>query len=64
MGYQPLCIQLPTMLEGSINYELKSRLIHLLPKFHDLGGEDPYNHLMEFLRYAQLWDQLLFPKSF
>jgi len=54
MGYQPLCIQLPTMLEGSINYELKSRLIHLLPKFHDLGGEDPYNHLMEFLRYAQL----------
>ncbi|RDX76043.1 hypothetical protein CR513_44015, partial [Mucuna pruriens] len=29
-------------------YELKSGLIHLLPKFHGLVGEDPYKHLKEF----------------
>ena len=28
--------------------ELKSGLIHLLPKFHGLAGEDPYHHLKEF----------------
>ncbi|RDY11460.1 hypothetical protein CR513_03866, partial [Mucuna pruriens] len=30
------------------SYELKSRLIHLLPKFHGLAGEDPHKHLKEF----------------
>ncbi|RDX91204.1 hypothetical protein CR513_26844, partial [Mucuna pruriens] len=34
MLYQPWCIQYP--------------LIHLLPKFHGLVGEDPHNHLKEF----------------
>ncbi|RDX98274.1 hypothetical protein CR513_18818, partial [Mucuna pruriens] len=29
-------------------YELKSGLIHLLPKFHGLVGEDPHKHLKEF----------------
>ncbi|RDY05194.1 hypothetical protein CR513_10976, partial [Mucuna pruriens] len=29
-------------------YELKSGLIHLLPKFHDLAREDPHKHLKEF----------------
>ncbi|RDX98174.1 hypothetical protein CR513_18943, partial [Mucuna pruriens] len=29
-------------------YELKYGLIHLLPKFHDLAGENPYKHLKEF----------------
>ncbi|RDX84926.1 hypothetical protein CR513_33960, partial [Mucuna pruriens] len=29
-------------------YELKSGLIHLLPKFHGLPGEDPHKHLKEF----------------
>ncbi|RDX92503.1 hypothetical protein CR513_25358, partial [Mucuna pruriens] len=29
-------------------YELKSGLIHLLPKFHGLAGEDPHKHLKEF----------------
>ncbi|KAF7824184.1 DNA-directed DNA polymerase [Senna tora] len=28
--------------------ELKSGLIHLLPKFKGLANEDPYNHLKEF----------------
>ncbi|RDX82794.1 hypothetical protein CR513_36374, partial [Mucuna pruriens] len=31
-----------------LSYELKSGLIHLLPKFHGLTGEDPYKHLKEF----------------
>ncbi|RDX73567.1 hypothetical protein CR513_46806, partial [Mucuna pruriens] len=29
-------------------YELKSKLIHLLPKFHGLAGEDSHKHLKEF----------------
>ncbi|XP_027915170.1 uncharacterized protein LOC114174533, partial [Vigna unguiculata] len=38
-----MCIQYP---DGEC--ELKSGLIHLLPKFHGLAGEDPYHHLKEF----------------
>ncbi|RDY13923.1 hypothetical protein CR513_01084, partial [Mucuna pruriens] len=45
--YQPWCIQYP-QLEPAQTYELKSGLIHLLPKFHGLAGEDPYKHLKEF----------------
>ncbi|XP_026434302.1 uncharacterized protein LOC113331873 [Papaver somniferum] len=40
----PLCIQ----LNGTI--ELKSQLIHLLPKFRGLSGEDPNRHLQQFHR--------------
>ena len=43
--YQPWCIQYP---ETEISYELKSGLIHFLPKFHGLVGEDPHKHLKEF----------------
>ncbi|RDX88980.1 hypothetical protein CR513_29362, partial [Mucuna pruriens] len=32
----------------NVTYELKSGLIHLLPKFHGLVGEDPYKNLKEF----------------
>ncbi|RDX90221.1 hypothetical protein CR513_27949, partial [Mucuna pruriens] len=35
-------------LEPAQTYELKSRFIHLLPKFHGLPGEDPHKHLKEF----------------
>ncbi|RDY09370.1 hypothetical protein CR513_06256, partial [Mucuna pruriens] len=35
-------------LTTSDSYELKSGLIHLLPKFHGLVGEDPHKHLKEF----------------
>ncbi|RDX85418.1 hypothetical protein CR513_33398, partial [Mucuna pruriens] len=35
-------------LEPAQSYELKSGLIHLLPKFHGLAGEDPHKHLKEF----------------
>ncbi|RDX80723.1 hypothetical protein CR513_38697, partial [Mucuna pruriens] len=45
--YQPWCIQY-LQLEQTQSYELKSRLIHLLPKFHSLVGEDRYKHLKEF----------------
>ncbi|XP_026420078.1 uncharacterized protein LOC113316059 [Papaver somniferum] len=39
---QPLCIQ----LNGTI--ELKLQLVHLLPKFRGLAGEDPNRHLQQF----------------
>ncbi|RDY14412.1 hypothetical protein CR513_00516, partial [Mucuna pruriens] len=45
--YQPWCIQYP-QLEPAQTYKLKSGLIHLLPKFHGLVGEDPHKHLKEF----------------
>ncbi|RDX92695.1 hypothetical protein CR513_25137, partial [Mucuna pruriens] len=47
VAYQPWCIQYP-QLEPAHTYELKSGLIHLLPKFHGLVGEDPHKHLKEF----------------
>ncbi|RDX71480.1 hypothetical protein CR513_49161, partial [Mucuna pruriens] len=47
MVYQPWCIQYP-QLELAQTYELKSGLIHLLPKFYGLAGEDPHKHLKEF----------------
>ncbi|XP_073138096.1 uncharacterized protein [Henckelia pumila] len=40
---QPLCIQFP-----NANFELKSGLIHLLPIFRGLVGEDPHKNLKEF----------------
>ena len=40
----PLCI---TFLEAQ-NFELKSRLIHLLPTFRGLENEDPHKFLKEF----------------
>ncbi|KAI9087143.1 hypothetical protein K1719_030907 [Acacia pycnantha] len=45
VNYQPLCIQYPDL---AANFELKSGLIHLLPKFHGLVGECPIKHLKEF----------------
>ena len=43
--YQPWCIQYP---EIEVSYELKSRLVHLLPKFLGLTGKDPCKHLEVF----------------
>ncbi|RDY06075.1 hypothetical protein CR513_10011, partial [Mucuna pruriens] len=45
--YQPWCIQYQ-QLEPTQTYKLKFGLIHLLPKFHDLAGEDPYKHLKKY----------------
>ncbi|XP_020209331.2 uncharacterized protein LOC109794285 [Cajanus cajan] len=41
----PLCIQFSA---NEDDCELKSSLVHLLPKFHGLSGEDPHKHLKEF----------------
>ncbi|XP_061357241.1 uncharacterized protein LOC133301611 [Gastrolobium bilobum] len=45
VNYQPFCIH---YLDLDTGFKLKSGLIHLLPKFHCLAGEDPYKHLKEF----------------
>ncbi|RDY10425.1 hypothetical protein CR513_05059, partial [Mucuna pruriens] len=47
IAYQPWCIQYP-QLEPAQTYELKSGLIHLLPKFHGLARKDPHKNLKEF----------------
>jgi len=43
VSFQTMCIQYP---DGQC--ELKSGLIHLLPKFHGLAGENPHKHHKEF----------------
>ncbi|XP_042453696.1 uncharacterized protein LOC122038143 [Zingiber officinale] len=45
VSYNSLCIQYP---ELEVDFELRSGLIHLLPKFNGLSGEDPSRHLQEF----------------
>ncbi|KAL0294051.1 UNVERIFIED_CONTAM: hypothetical protein Sradi_6905500 [Sesamum radiatum] len=45
LNQQPLCIEYPTL---DVDFELKSGLIHLLPTFCGLAGEDLYKHLKEF----------------
>ncbi|KAL0303530.1 UNVERIFIED_CONTAM: hypothetical protein Sradi_6221100 [Sesamum radiatum] len=42
---QPLCI---TFSDANDDFELKFGIIHLLPSFHGLTGEDPHKHLKEF----------------
>ncbi|XP_042466147.1 uncharacterized protein LOC122048678 [Zingiber officinale] len=44
-SHQPLCIEYP---ELEVDFELRSGIIHLLPKFHGHSGEDPNRHLQEF----------------
>ena len=46
LNQQPLCITFPT-LDATTTFELKYVLIHLLPTFHGLAGEDPHKHLKE-----------------
>ncbi|XP_027169579.1 uncharacterized protein LOC113769319 [Coffea eugenioides] len=45
VNQQPLCI---TYLDTEEAFELKSGLIHLLPTFRGVAGEDPHKHLKEF----------------
>ncbi|KAL2231177.1 UNVERIFIED_CONTAM: hypothetical protein Sindi_1712100 [Sesamum indicum] len=45
LNQQPLCIEYPNL---EVNFELKFGLIHLLPTFSGLAGEDPHKHLKEF----------------
>ncbi|KAM2283069.1 hypothetical protein COP2_033188 [Malus domestica] len=45
----PLCIQYPRAdPEKTDEFELKSSLLHHIPKFHGLSMEDPNKHLKEF----------------
>ncbi|KAG8661045.1 hypothetical protein MANES_02G221020v8 [Manihot esculenta] len=43
--YAPLCITYPPL---TVPFELKSGLIHHLPKFRGLQNENPHKHLKEF----------------
>ncbi|KAL0302830.1 UNVERIFIED_CONTAM: hypothetical protein Sangu_3075200 [Sesamum angustifolium] len=45
LNQQSLCIEYPTL---DVDFELKSGLIHLLPTFRGLAGEDPHKHIKEF----------------
>ena len=45
----PLCIQYPPPAQGKTEeFELKSSLLHHIPKYHGLSMEDPNKHLKEF----------------
>ncbi|KAM1271174.1 hypothetical protein ACFX2J_032021 [Malus domestica] len=45
----PLCIQYPMATLGKMDeFELKSSLLHHIPKFHGMSMEDPNKHLKEF----------------
>ncbi|CAN6701140.1 unnamed protein product [Malus baccata var. baccata] len=44
-----LCIQYPTVAQGKTEeFELKSSLLHHIPKYHGLSIKDPNKHLKEF----------------
>ena len=45
LDQQPLCID---MCQLEVAFELKSEMIHLLPTFYGLAGEDPNKQLKEF----------------
>ncbi|XP_071923307.1 uncharacterized protein [Coffea arabica] len=45
VNQQPLCI---TYHDTEEAFELKSDLIHLLPTFRGVAGENPHKHLKEF----------------
>ena len=45
LNMQLLCIEYPNL---DAIFELKSGLIHLLPTFRSLAGENPHKHLKEF----------------
>ncbi|XP_068340626.1 uncharacterized protein [Pyrus communis] len=45
----PFCIQYPRAAQDKTDeFELKSSLLHHIPKFHGLSMEDPNKHLKEF----------------
>ncbi|KAM1179978.1 hypothetical protein ACFX2G_019489 [Malus domestica] len=45
----PLCIQYLVAAQGKTDeFELKSSLLHHIPKYHGLSMEDPNKHLKEF----------------
>ncbi|CAN6579840.1 unnamed protein product [Malus baccata var. baccata] len=57
---QPLCITYPNVEGG---FELKSGMIHYLPKFHGFSTEDANKHLMEFHVVKQAFLEQYFPAT-
>ena len=49
--YSP-CIQAPPV--EATQYEIKSRIIQILPSFYGLSNKDPYKHLDEFLEICSI----------
>lgn len=47
INYNVLCIEYPVVIVV-VPFELKSSLMHLLPRFNGLASEDPHKHLKEF----------------
>ncbi|KAL0412310.1 UNVERIFIED_CONTAM: hypothetical protein Slati_3820700 [Sesamum latifolium] len=45
LNQQPLCIKYPNL---DVDFKLKSGLIHLLPTFRGVAGEDPHKYLKKF----------------
>ncbi|XP_068662874.1 uncharacterized protein [Aristolochia californica] len=56
LNQQSLCITFCTS-DATTTFELKFGLIHLLPTFHGLVGEDPHKHLKEY--YVYFYEGLL-----
>ncbi|XP_022866729.1 uncharacterized protein LOC111386494 [Olea europaea var. sylvestris] len=53
LNQRRLCIIFPT-IDVATTFELNSGLIHLLPTFHGLTGEDPHKHLKELYVYHNM----------
>ncbi|XP_068304410.1 uncharacterized protein [Pyrus communis] len=60
MDQQPLCITYPNAEGG---FELKSGMIHYLPKFYGFSTEDANKHLMEFHVVKQAFLEENFPAT-
>ncbi|CAN6576777.1 unnamed protein product [Malus baccata var. baccata] len=51
----PLCIQYPISAQGNTDeFELKSSLLHHIPKYHGLSMEDPNKHFKEFEVFVEV----------
>ena len=48
LAQQPLAIVFPELADG-VNFELKSGVVHLLPKFHGLSGRTPTSTCRNFI---------------
>ena len=59
---QPFCITLTAL---TVNFEIKSGMIQMLPVFRGLANENPYQHVREFedicgtIKYHQMTEESL-----
>ncbi|KAK8636608.1 hypothetical protein V6N13_124350 [Hibiscus sabdariffa] len=56
----PLCITFPN---GATPFQLKTGLIHLLPKFHGFPNENPHKYLTEFHLVCSSMKPQFFPAA-